>query len=64
MRRVSGASASASEPTIHLALAIADGERRAAARADEQIVLAGEEHHQGESAFEPRQRLLDRLLGR
>ncbi len=39
---------------IHLAIAIADGERRAAARADQKIVVASEQHHQRESAFEPR----------
>ncbi len=35
---------------IHLALAIADGERRALARADHQIVLAGEQEGERESA--------------
>ena len=48
----------------HLALAMADRERAAAARGDQKIVLAGEEHGQRERAFQPLQRLghrLDRL---
>ena len=40
---------------IHRALAIADGERAAAARADHQIVLAGEDDGERERAVEPRQ---------
>ena len=58
MRSVSGASASASEPTIHLAVAVADRERAAAPRADQEVVVAGEQQRQGEGALEARQRRL------
>ena len=46
---------------IHLALAEADGERRAGARADEQIVLAGEHEGEREGALEARERRRHRL---
>ena len=39
----------------HLAVAIADRQRAAAARADQQIVLAGEQKGEREGAIEPRQ---------
>jgi hypothetical protein len=39
----------------HLAVAIADRQRAAAAGADKQIVLAGEQEHQREGAFQPLQ---------
>ena len=48
----------------HLAVAVADRKRAAAARRDQKIVLAGEEHGERERAFEALQRLghrLDRL---
>ena len=45
----------------HLAVAVADRERAAAARADQQIVLAGEQKGEREGAFEPRQGLCHRL---
>ena len=45
----------------HRALAVADGERRALARADQKIVLAGEQKRQRKGAAQPRQRRLDRL---
>ncbi len=37
-------------PEIHLAVAVTDGERRAFARADHQVVLAGEQEGERESA--------------
>ena len=46
---------------IHLAVAVADRERRALAGADQQILLAGEQEGQRERAAQPRQRRLDRL---
>ena len=61
MVSVNGASAIASEPRIHLAVAIADRERRALAGADQQIFLAGEQEGERERAAQPRQRRLDRL---
>ncbi len=48
----------------HLAAAVADGERRAAAGAHQQVLLAGEEHRKREGALQPLQRLghgFDRL---
>ncbi len=45
---------------IHLRVAIADGERRAAAGADQEILLAGKQEGERESALEPRQRRGDR----
>ena len=45
----------------HRALAVADGERRALARADQKIVLAGKQERQRKGAAQPRQRRLDRL---
>ena len=39
----------------HLAVAEADGERRAFAGADQEIVLAGEQERQREGAAQPRQ---------
>ena len=50
---------------IHLAVAIADGERRALARADHQVVLAGEQEGEREGAaqlLERRGHRLDRRL--
>jgi hypothetical protein len=41
---------------VHLALAIADGERRAAAGADHQVLLALEEEGEREGAFQPGER--------
>ena len=46
---------------IHLALAVADRERRALARADQQIVLAREQKGQRESAAQLRKRGGDRI---
>ena len=46
---------------IHLALAIADGERRSVARADHQIGVAGEDKPQRKSAAQLRQRRPHRL---
>ena len=46
---------------IHLAVAIADRERRALARADQQILLAREQEGERERAAQPRQRRRDRL---
>ena len=46
---------------IHRAFAIAERQRRAFARADQQIVLAGEQEGERERAAQPRQRPLDRL---
>ena len=57
---VNGASAMASEPTIHRAVAEADRERRALARADQKILLAGKQEREREGAAQPRQRRLDR----
>ena len=51
----------------HLALAMADGERRAVAGADDQVLVAGEHDGQRKGAFQPLQRLghgLDRLQRR
>ncbi len=45
----------------HGAVAEADGERRAFARTDQQIVLAGEQEGERECAAQPRQGALDRL---
>ncbi len=45
----------------HRAFAVADGERRAFARADQKIVLAGEQERERKRAAQPRQRRLDRL---
>ncbi len=45
---------------IHLAVAIADGERRALARSDQQVFLAREQEREREGALEPRQRHRDR----
>ena len=45
----------------HLAVAVADRERRALAGADQKIVLAGEQEGERERAAQPRQRGLDRL---
>ncbi len=49
---------------IHLAVAVADRERRALAGADQQIVLAGEQEGERERAAQPRQRGADRLRRR
>ena len=49
---------------IHLAVAVADGERAAAPRADHEVVLALEEDGERERALEPLERRLDRLLRR
>ncbi len=46
---------------IHLALAVADGERRALAGADHEIVLALEQEGERERAAQPRQRRRHRL---
>ena len=43
----------------HLAIAIADGERAALARHDHEIVIAAEDHGDGEGAFQPLQRMID-----
>ena len=56
MRCVSGASASASLPTIHFVLAETDGQRRAMRRADHEVGIAGEDHRERVSAFQPAQR--------
>ena len=45
----------------HLVVAVADCERAAAAGADQQIVLAGEQKGEGEGAFESRQGLRHRI---
>ena len=49
---------------IHLALAIADGKRRTFARADQQIVLAGEKKSQRESAAQLLERCSDGIFRR
>ena len=49
---------------IHLAVAVADRERRTLARADQQILLALEQERERERAAQARQRSLDRLCGR
>ena len=49
---------------IHLAVAIADRERRALARADQEVVLAGEQEGEREGAAQLRQRGGDCLGGR
>ena len=46
---------------IHLALAVADGERRALARADQKIVLAIEEIDEGERAAQALEPRMDRV---
>ena len=46
---------------IHLAFAVADRERRALPRADQEIVFACEQEGQSESAAQPRQRRLHRV---
>ena len=46
---------------IHRIVAEADGERRALAGADQQIVFAGKQERQREGAAQPRQRRFDRL---
>ena len=46
---------------IHLALAVADRERRPVPGADEQVLLAGEEEGEREGAAQPRQGRRDRL---
>ena len=46
---------------VHLALAVADGERRALPGADHQVVLAGEDDGERERAAQPLQRRLGRL---
>jgi len=46
---------------IHLALAVTDRERRPVARADHQIVVAGEDESERERAAKLRQRCLHRL---
>ena len=46
---------------IHLALAVADRQRRAVAGADHQVVLAGEDEGEREGAAQPRQRRAHRL---
>ena len=46
---------------IHLALAVADGERRSLPRADHQVVLAGEDDGERERALQPLQGGLGRL---
>ncbi len=45
----------------HRALAVADGERRALARADQEIVLAGKQEGERKRAAQPRQRRFHRL---
>ena len=49
---------------IHLAVAVADGERAAAARAHQDVVAAAEQGDQGEGAAQALHRLAHRLLGR
>ena len=46
---------------VHLALAVADGERRSLPRADHQVVLAGEDDGERERALQPLQGGLGRL---
>ena len=48
---------------IHFAVAMADGERRAVAGADHQIIVAGEDEAERERAAKLRQRRLHRLDG-
>ena len=48
----------------HLAVAIADRERAAASRADQEVMLAGKQKREREGAFEAPQGLGDRLLRR
>ena len=55
MRRVKGASASASEAEVGGIFAVTDGERRAAPGADQQSRVAGEHDRERERAFELRQ---------
>ena len=57
MASVKGASAMASEPTNISPSPIADGERAALARDDHEIVVAGEDHGERESALEPPERV-------
>ena len=64
MRRVKRRQRQGVRAQKHLAVAIADRQRAAAARADQQIVLAGEQKGEREGAIEPRQRLGHRLLRR
>ena len=49
---------------IHLAVAMADGERRSHAGADHEIMLVGEQDGQREGAFEALQHLGHRILRR
>ena len=48
----------------HLAVAIADRERRALPRADQEVVLAREQIDERERAAQPLKRRMHRLLGR
>ena len=61
MVSVNGAERDRVRAQIHLAVAIADRERRAVAGADHQIVLAGEDEAEREGAAQLRQRRLHRL---
>ena len=49
---------------IILAVAIADGQRRPHARADDQVGMVAEQESDGERAGEPRQHRRDRILRR
>ena len=62
MRSVNGASASASEPR-YFPVAIADRQRRASARADQEILLALEQIDERERPAQPAERRMNRLLG-
>ena len=57
MASVNGASAMASEPRYISPVAVADGERRALARRDHQIVVAGEDDAERECALQLLQRV-------
>ena len=61
MVSVNGASAMASEPRYISPFAVTDGERRALARADHQVVLAGEQEGEREGAAQLLERGGDRL---
>ena len=61
MVSVNGAERDRVRAQIHLAVAIADRERRAVAGADHQIVVAGEDEAERERAAQLRQRRLHRF---
>ena len=63
MRSVNGAKRERVRAQIHLAVAIADRERRALARADQEILLALEQIDERERSAQPAERRMNRLLG-